>query len=132
VKVTADTNVLVRLIVRDDLQQLTKAKTELDAAETVCVATATLCELAWVLNRTYRHPGKNIAAAIRALLESANVMCNRAAIDAGLAVLDAGGDFADGVMAFDGRALGGDEFLSFDKKAVKLLKTQGVAARLLV
>jgi len=131
VKITADTNVLLRLIVRDDLPQLTKAKMALDAAEIVCIATATLCELAWVLGRTYRHPNQNISAAIRALLGSANVVCNRAAVDAGLALLDAGGDFADGVMAFDGSTLGGDEFLSFDKEAVRLLSNQGVSARLL-
>jgi predicted nucleic-acid-binding protein len=46
-------------------------------------------------------------------------------------VLDAGGDFADGVIAFDGQWLGADTFLSFDRKAVKLLEGKGVDARLL-
>ena len=47
-----------------------------------------------------------------------------------LTVLDAGGDFADGVIAFDGRWLGGETFISFDEKAVKLLDDQGTAVRL--
>ena len=47
------------------------------------------------------------------------------------ALLEAGGDFADGVIAFEGNVLGGAEFLSFDQQAVKLLKTQKRKARLL-
>ncbi len=56
---------------------------------------------------------------------------NRPAAEAGLAILDAGGDFADGVIAYEGVWLGGEVFVSFDKRAVKLLDTQGAAARLL-
>lgn len=47
-------------------------------------------------------------------------------------MLDAGGDFADGVVAFDGQWLGGETFVSFDKKAVKLLEGQGTAVQLLL
>ncbi len=46
-------------------------------------------------------------------------------------LLDAGGDFADGVIAHDGQMLGGDVFVSFDRKAVKRLTDQGVETRLL-
>jgi predicted nucleic-acid-binding protein len=46
-------------------------------------------------------------------------------------MLDAGGDFADGVIAFEGLALGADKFLSFDKNAVDLLVGQGMPAELL-
>jgi hypothetical protein len=42
-------------------------------------------------------------------------------------MLDAGGDFADGVIAHEGNWLGGD----FDKKAVVLLTEQGYSATLL-
>lgn len=50
---------------------------------------------------------------------------------AGLALLEAGGDFADGIMAHEGRGLGGETFVSFDKKATALLSQQGEATRLL-
>ena len=43
--------------------------------------------------------------------------------------MSAGGDFADGVMAWEGAWLGGETFISFDKKAVALLSKRGVAAR---
>jgi predicted nucleic-acid-binding protein len=50
------------------------------------------------------------------------VVCNTPAALAGLAMLEAGGDFADGVFAFEGELLGGQEFVSFDQQAVKRLK----------
>lgn len=56
---------------------------------------------------------------------------NRPAVEADLALLKAGGDFADGVVAYEGSGLGGDTFVSFDKKAVALLSAQGQSARLL-
>ncbi len=33
--------------------------------------------------------------------------------------VDAGGDFADGVIAYEGRWLGGETFVSFDRKAAR-------------
>ena len=46
-------------------------------------------------------------------------------------MLEAGGDFADGVIAFDGRRLGGSVFTSFDRQAVELLAAMGAEAQLL-
>ena len=43
----------------------------------------------------------------------------------GNVLLEAGGDFADGVIAYEGRWLGGEAFVSFDKKAVSLIAAQG-------
>ncbi|MFY9958395.1 MAG: VapC toxin family PIN domain ribonuclease, partial [Bradyrhizobium sp.] len=60
----------------------------------------------------------------------ANVVVNRPAAEAGLALLDAGGDFADGVIAYEGTWLGADTFVSFDRKAIKLMERRGVSARL--
>ena len=48
-----------------------------------------------------------------------------------MAVLQAGGDFADGVIAYEGSWLGADTFVSFDKKAVSLIEAQGKSAKLL-
>ena len=41
------------------------------------------------------------------------------------------GDFADGVIAFEGELLGGQEFVTFDQAAAKLLKNQKRKVRLL-
>lgn len=130
-KVTADTNVLVRAMVADDEAQTARAVELLDSADMVAVSLQTLCEFVWVLSSRYKVERGDIAAAIRALLNTGNVVANRPAVEAGLALLEAGGDFADGVIAFDGAWLGAETFVSFDRRAVSLLNKQGQSARLL-
>lgn len=130
-KISVDTNVLVRLVVGDDRTQEGRAVETLESAALIAVGLQSLCEFAWVLDRTYHADRSAIAHAIRRILDIRNVVTDRAAVEAGLAVLDAGGDFADGIIAFQGRWLGGETFVSFDKKAVKLLERQGIAASLL-
>lgn len=130
-KVAVDTNVLVRAAVGDDPAQARRAAELLHQAELVAVALPSLCEFVWVLLRVYRFEPADAANAIRALLACANVQADRPAVEAGLAVLEAGGDFADGAIAYEGRWLGADTFVSFDKQAVALLSAQGHAARLL-
>ena len=130
-KVTADTNVLIRTIVDDDEAQTTRAVELLETADMVAVSLQTMCELVWVLRSRYEADRADIATALRTLLNTSNVVVNRPAAEAGLAVLDAGGDFADGVIAYDGTWLGAETFVSFDKKAVSLLTKQGQTARLL-
>jgi predicted nucleic-acid-binding protein len=129
--ITADTNVLVRAIMDDDERQSEIAQSELAKAEVVAIALPALCELVWVLSQGYKIPSADIARTIRKLVNSDNVIVNRPAVDAGLALLDAGGDFADGAIAYEGSWLGADIFVSFDKKAVKLMAAQGESVRLL-
>jgi predicted nucleic-acid-binding protein len=130
-KITVDTNVLVRTITGDDERQSGVAQEELANADVVAVALPALCELVWVLSQAYKMPTAKIAETIRSLVNSGNVVVNRRAVEAGLALLDAGGDFADGVIAYEGNWLGADTFVSFDKRAVKLMAAQGESARLL-
>lgn len=130
-KVSVDTNVLVRSAVRDDAKQARAADKVLRSASVIAVALPCLCEFVWVLRKLYGFEPSDISAAIRALLAAANVEVNRPAVEMGLAILDAGGDFADGIIAFEGQWLGGETFVSFDKKAVALLTAHGQSARLL-
>ena len=129
-KITVDTNVLVRAVVRDDPKQAKIAAKLLTGADLVAIAVPCLCEFVWVLRRVYGFAAADVASAIRALLDAANTETNRPAAEAGLALLEAGGDFADGVIAFEGQWLGGETFVSFDQKAVALLTAQGQSARL--
>ncbi|PWF49125.1 type II toxin-antitoxin system VapC family toxin [Massilia glaciei] len=128
-KVTVDTNVLVRAVVQDNPAQAQLAAKVLLDATLIAVALPCLCEFVWVLRKVYGFPAADAALAIRALLDTANVEMNRPAVEAGLTVLEAGGDFADGVIAYEGNWLGGETFVSFDKKAVALLAAQGQSAR---
>jgi len=129
-KVTADTNVLIRAAVQDDLHQARRAAKILAEADLVAVPVPVLCEFVWVLRRGYRKSATDVSDAIRRLMRSPNVVMNRTAVEAGLSALDAGGDFADGVIAYEGEWLGAEEFVSFDSKAISLMQAQGCRARL--
>lgn len=129
--IIADTNVLLRLIVPDDEAQQKLAADALATAEVVAIGAHSLCELAWVMERSYGAERADIAAAIRLLMDTGNVAIDRPMIEAGLKILEAGGDFADGVIAFEGQWLGGETFVSFDRKAVRLIQRQGGEALLL-
>jgi predicted nucleic-acid-binding protein len=130
-KITADTNVLIRAAVQDEPRQAQKAAKVLRDADLVAVPVPVLCEFVWVLRRGYRKSVAEVSGAIHRLLKSANVVTNRPAVEAGLSAFGAGGDFADGVIAYEGSWLGAEEFVSFDSKAVSLLQSQGARARLL-
>ncbi len=130
-KIAVDTNVLVRAAVRDDPEQTVAATRAMDQAEILAIAVPALCEFAWVLRSVYGFRAAEIGVAMRRLLAADNVETNRATVEAGLVMLDAGGDFADGAIAYEGRWLGAETFVSFDRKAVEMLKKQRVAARLL-
>lgn len=130
-KITADTNLLVRAMTGDDRRQSKIAQEQLAQADVVALTIPALCELAWVMAQGYKIPSAAIATEFRRLIDGANVVVNRPAAEAGLAMLEAGGDFADGVIAYEGRWLGADTFVSFDRKAVQLIEAQGEAARLL-
>ncbi len=85
----------------------------------------------WILRQGAKLSKEEVAVTIRDLLAAGNVAMNRPAVEAGLALLEAGGDFADGIMAYEGKWLGGEIFASFDKRATTLLKKQGHPVRLL-
>ncbi|WP_420240055.1 hypothetical protein ACOBR2_04230 [Telmatobacter bradus] len=57
-------------------------------------------------------------------------MQNSITIQAGLRVLAAGGDFADGAIAYEGAWMGGETFVSFDRKTVRLLAQQGMKTQI--
>jgi predicted nucleic-acid-binding protein len=129
VKITADTNVLIRAAVQDEPHQAREAAKVLQEAELIAVPIPVLCEFVWVLRRGYKQSAAEVSDAIRELSESPNVILNRPAVEAGLAALDRGGDFADGAIAYEGEWLGAEEFVSLHSKAVRILQSQGVRAR---
>lgn len=130
-KITADTNVLIRAAVQDDPHRAQRAAKILRDADFVSVPIPVLCEFVWVLRRGYKKSILEISAAIRRLMNGLNVAMNRPAVEAGLLALDAGGDFADGIIAYEGEWLGAEEFVSFDSRADSILEFQGSRARLL-
>ena len=124
-KVSVDTNVLARAILQDDPAQCHAARKLLKDATLIAISLPCLCELVWILRQGAKLAIDEVAATIRALLDTGNVVLNRPAVEAGLALLEAGGDFADGIIAYEGTWLGGETFVSLDKKAVALLAKRG-------
>lgn len=130
-KITPDANVLIRAATRDHDFQTSMAENTLSAADRIALPLATLCELVWVLRRGYKKPAAAIIKSLRDLIDSEKVDTNRLAVEAGLSLLADGGDFADGVIAYEGRQLGGEVFVTFDKRAARLVKEAGSRTELL-
>ena len=130
-KATADTNILLRAILDDHPTQSPAAQKVLEQAELVSVTLPTLCEFAWVLRKGYKRSRQEISAALETIALIPNISLDRSAVEAGLSLAGAGGDFADGVIAFDGRRLGGETFLTFDRTAADLLAGAGFSVALL-
>ena len=127
-RITADSNILLRVILDDEPEQSQKARAVLEKASLVAVPVPVFCELAWTMLRGYKRQPAEVAEAIAAILRVATVVTDRLAVEAGLAVLHSGGDFADGVIAWQGAAMGADIFVSFDREAVDLLSESKFAA----
>ena len=130
-RLIADTNILLRSVIEDDPAQTIKARQLLTSAEQVVVPNIALCEFAWVASRLYRHNKAQIGRSIRLLTAEPRVVIDKPAVEAGLSFLEAGGDFADGIIAFDGQRLGGEVFATFDKKAASILENAGMMVSLL-
>ena len=131
VRISPDSNILIRFTVRDDPEQAAVARRVLDEATSIVLAIPCLCEFVWVLRRAYRFSAADVQSALVTLLDAQNVILDRPAVEAGIAFLEAGGDFADGVIAYQTRWMGAEVFVSFDRKAVELSNARGYPARLL-
>ncbi|PAT42399.1 type II toxin-antitoxin system VapC family toxin [Vandammella animalimorsus] len=130
-KITADTNILLRAVLQDEPRQAAAASELLRSASLVAVPLPSLCELVWILRRGAKLSKEEIAQTLRDLMDTKKVAMNRPAVEAGLAVLEAGGDFADGAIAHEGSWLGAEIYCSFDKQAVRLLEKQGKKVKLI-
>ena len=126
--ITADTNVLVRIVMQDDAEQATVAQALFLQATVIAIPVPVFCEFVWVLKRGYASSVNDIVSAIEAIVEIDAVVTDLPAVEAGLTALRAGGDFADGALAYQGETLGGTVFASFDRNAVALLRNEGAEA----
>ncbi|MBA9083399.1 MULTISPECIES: type II toxin-antitoxin system VapC family toxin [Bartonella] len=130
-KISVDTNVLARAVLQDDKKQGKVASKILREASLIAISLSCLCELVWILRRGAKLSKEDVAGMLRDLLATSNVIMNRPAVEAGLVILEAGGDFADGIISYEGNWLGGETFVSFDKLAIELLTKNGQPTKLL-
>jgi predicted nucleic-acid-binding protein len=128
--IAVDTNVLVRLLVADDAEQLARARELFDRQAhepgSIWVSQTVLVELVWVLSRTYARPRAQVLAALRALASHATVCLEGTEEVNSAVVLYASGqaDFADCLLAARSQAAGLDTLFTFDRKMRGLPKVQ--------
>lgn len=130
-KIAPDTNVLVRAIQQDDAVQGQLAADALRDAEQIILTQQSLCEFVWVMRSRYRRSRSAIASAIRDLIKDPKIVTDRYAVAAGLEFLDSNGDFADGIIAFDGRRMADGAFVTFDSEAAAIASAKGYRVTLL-
>ena len=127
--IAIDTNVLVRLFIVDTPDQTARARHEIAQFDEVILSLPVLCELVWVLGHHYGVDRDDIAFFIEGLRDEPLFSMDRACVQTGLSLLRAGADFADGVIAEQGRRLGAEAFVSFDRRAINRLNKLGLNAR---
>lgn len=116
----ADTNVLVRYATRDDPAQERAAVRFMDAAkarsEPIFVNVIVLCELAWVLGRSYDYSRAEVAGLIERVLTTEQIVVEDAAL-VWLALADfkaSKADFADCLIGRKNLHLGCDATVTLD------------------
>jgi len=108
-----DTNIIVRLLTRDDEQQFLKAK-EVCTNEQIFIADTVILETEWVLRFAYGFKPDNIRLALTKLLGLQNVHVNNPEnLNRVIQMYKTGLDFADAMHLV--ASLRHDAFLTFDK-----------------
>ncbi|MFN3415089.1 MAG: PIN domain-containing protein [Caldimonas sp.] len=132
--IALDTNVLVRLLVRDDEAQFEAARHLIHQAaaadEPVLIMLCALMETEWVLRSRYRLDKASIAAAFGHLLESRGVTFeHEPTVEETLYLWSQhpSADFADCLLAARAAQLGRTRFVTFDAGAAKLPNTELLA-----
>jgi predicted nucleic-acid-binding protein len=108
----------------DDDIQSPRAAEVIEGAETVIVSGIVLCETAWVLARSFKRPAKDIAAVLRRFVQAPTVDVDRPLAEAGLASLDRGGDFANGMILVEAERAKSDQLVTFDPAFFKRTKSK--------
>jgi len=123
--IAVDTNILVRLLTRDDPKQAAAARS-LFATEPVWIAKTVLLETGWVLRSLYGFEESAIADAFRALLGLRNVRVeDDQAVAGALSLLSHGIEFAD-ALHLSSRPQDA-AFVSFDRSFIRRAQRAGVA-----
>jgi predicted nucleic-acid-binding protein len=126
-----DTNVVVRLLVRDNPAQARRARALVEraiaAGDRLYVSDITVCELVWVLSVSYRFERIEVHDALHLLLGARElVFGSHDELREALARYGSGdADFADCLIAIKGHAAGCSSTATFDRA---LLREPGFVA----
>lgn len=125
--IALDTNVLVRLLVRDDEAQFAAAKRLVDQAtaeeQPILIVLCALLETEWVLRSRYKLDKASIATAFGQLLETRGVVFeHEPTVEEALYMWSQhpASDFGDCLLMARAAQLGRTRFATFDAGAAKL------------
>jgi predicted nucleic-acid-binding protein len=115
--IAVDTNIVVRLIVRDDAKQLARAQTLMDENE-MFVSLSVLLECEWVLRSRYQMKRNEVNGALLSFIRLAHVcIADRDGLKWALGRHATGADFADMIHLIDANTAEG--FATFDTDLAK-------------
>ena len=123
--IAVDTNVLVRYLVRDDVEQAEAARALLEGLTSeqpgfICREVA--LEFVWVLERGYRFPRDRIADVLIELTATENLVIE--AVDdvarAALSYRQGGGGFSDLMIAAAAERVGANPLYTFDRALARV------------
>lgn len=121
-----DTNILVRYLTQDDATQSAKAteiiERQLTEQSPGFLSVVVMVETVWVLDRAYRLPADQIAAAVERILQTDvfSVENEQEVFTAMVAFKKGHGSFADALIAGLSAKAGSSFTLTFDHKALRL------------
>jgi predicted nucleic-acid-binding protein len=121
-----DTNVLVRYVLRDDMQQAEVVDKLIEKCITehiqIMISLLTLQETEWVLRACAKIEKAPIISLFKTLLESADVLTESEEIleEALLHFENSNADFSDCLMVAQYRHMACDYMVTFDNKAAKI------------
>jgi predicted nucleic-acid-binding protein len=117
-----DTNLLVRVITQDDVEQSTLARAfvqdELSEANPGYVSLVVICELVWTLKRLYGFSAEQIRATVMQMLQTTQLQ-----VEGELALkaaLISKADLIDALVHELGRRAGCTETVTFDRRFARL------------
>ena len=120
-----DTNILVRIVVRDTEAQVLRARALLRRQDRVFVPKTVLLEFEWVLRGGYDYTPPQVLAAIRELLDIPNVEVeDEVGVAQALRWYEAGMDFADALHVAS--AAPGCAFATFDIGLQRAIRRLGI------
>ena len=118
--VAADTNVVLRFILKDDPIQSPLAR-DLIASNKIFVPVTVMLEAEWALRRVYKLPKPDVINALTAIIETETIQVDQADfVLAALELTEQGVDFADALHLASSTQC--DWLATFDKDFVKFAK----------
>ncbi|WP_067660720.1 PIN domain-containing protein [Nocardia harenae] len=116
-----DANVLIRYLTQDDPEQSARANAVIDGlteSDPGYVTMLVLAEIYWVLRRGYRQTPEAVTDVLLGLLDSAEIVVERAdTVRQALRRAADGADFADALVEQLGKEAGCERTVTFDRDA---------------